>query len=99
MSTLDGNSTYEQVRQSYDENASYIEDDSIAKARAFITACKILIRRTPNNMQKGSNTLGYNVQVLKQELDDAIAWLQQRDPDARPGPSVTRADFRNFRGS
>jgi|DEB3_MinimDraft_2_1074329.scaffolds.fasta_scaffold00552_2 hypothetical protein len=99
MSSLDGNSTYEQVKQAYDENASYIEDNSTTKARAFITACKILLRRTPSNMQKGSNALGYNVQALKQELDDAVAWLEARDPAYRPGPSVTRADFRNFRGS
>lgn len=97
MSTLDGNSTLAQVQAAYDSNASYVEDNSIAKARAFITACSILLRRTPSNMEKASNTLSFNVQAIKQERDDALAWLLARDPTAQIGPSVTYVDFRNFR--
>lgn len=99
MAELDGNSTLAEVNAAYDENSSYVEDNSIVKARRFITACRILLRRTPSSMQKASNQLGYNVQVLKQELDDALAWLLARDPTSQLGPSVTRADFRNSRGT
>lgn len=97
MSTLNGSSTLAEVMASYDSNASYIEDNSLSKARAFITACSILLRRTPSNMEKASNTLSFNIQAIKQERDDAVAWLQARDPDAQVGPGVTYADFRNFR--
>lgn len=97
MSTLNGSSTLAEVMASYDSNASYVEDNSLTKARAFITACSILLRRTPSNMEKASNTLSFNVQVVKQERDDALAWLVARDPTAQVGPAVTYADFRNFR--
>lgn len=97
MSSLTGSSTLAQVMAAYDDNSSYEEDNSIVKARAFITACRILIRRTPTVMQKASNELSYNVQVLQQELRDAFAWLLARDPTAKIGPDVTTVDFRNFR--
>ncbi len=36
MSTLSSNSTTAQVNASYDDNSSYFEDRSVAKARAFV---------------------------------------------------------------
>lgn len=97
MSTLNGSSTLAEVQAAYDANASYVEDNSVAKAKAFITACSILLRRTPSNMEKASNTLSFNIQAIKQERDDALAWLVARDPASQVGPGVTYADFRNFR--
>ena len=97
MSSLTGNSTLAEVNAAYDDNSSYVEDNSTTKCRAFITAVRILLRRTPSSMQKASNQLGYNVQVLKEELRDAMEWLMARDASFRPGPDVTVADFRNFR--
>jgi hypothetical protein len=98
MSVLTSASTDVQVWAEYDNNASYVEDNSVAKARAFITAVLILLRRTPSGMLKGSNSLNFNVEVLQRQLDEARRWLEGRDSDALPGPSVTRPDFRRFRG-
>ena len=42
MSTLDSTSTLGQVESAYADNASYAEDNSVDKARAFVTACRLL---------------------------------------------------------
>ena len=47
MSALSSSSTLVQVENAYDDNASYAEDESVAKCRAFLTACRILLRRMP----------------------------------------------------
>lgn len=97
MSSLTGTSTTEEVRVAYDNSASYVEDNSIVKARLFITAIRILIRRSASTMAKGSNAVGIPVYLLSDQLREAQIWLEARDPNSRAGPDVTRADFRNFR--
>ena len=99
MGDLTSSSTLAEVQASYDDNASYFEDNSIAKAKAFVTACRILLRRTATQMVKGSNQVNLNVPLIEKQLEEAQEWLLARDPDFRPGPTTTRADFRNFRGS
>jgi hypothetical protein len=95
---VSGDSTDQEVWKAYDDNASYVEDNSTVKARAFITAVRILLRRTPSGLLKGSNSLSFNVEVLQKQLQDAQVWLEARDAAYEPGPVVTRPDFRRFRG-
>ena len=47
MSTLTSSSTIAQIEAAYTDNASYVEDNSVAKCRAFITACTILLLKLP----------------------------------------------------
>jgi hypothetical protein len=47
MATLSSNSTDAEVWAAYDDNASYEEDASRAKALAFVTVGRILRRRIP----------------------------------------------------
>lgn len=96
-STLTSASTLAQVQAEYDNNSSYVEDNSTAKAKAFITATRILIRRTPSSAAKGSNAIGIRVDLLQKELADAILWLEARDPDFQVGPSVVLPNFNDFR--
>ena len=96
MATINGDSTTAEVRKAYDDNASYFEDDSVSKARAFVTACSILIRREYNTMNRGPNSMGKNVDLLKQERKDAVAFIRERDSSYR-GPNVIQATFRNSR--
>lgn len=74
MSTLTSASTLEAVQAAYDDNASYAEDNSPAKARLFITACRILIRREPRWIKHG-NRHEIQLNVLRDELREAQAWL------------------------
>ena len=47
MSALTSASTLTDVQNAYVDNASYAEDASIAKAKAFVTACRILLLKLP----------------------------------------------------
>jgi len=97
MSTLSSASTLTQIENAYLDNASYAEDRSTAKAKIFITACRMLIFKLPSAQAKGANSLAYNRNLLQSELDRAQAWLAAKDDDERPEPPVTRADFRRSR--
>ena len=97
MATLNGSSSSLAVKQAYDDNASYREDNSVTKVKIFITAVAILMRRTASQMTKGGNAVSLRPDLLKQELDDAKRWLEARDTDSQPGPRSARSNFRNFR--
>lgn len=96
MSTLSSSSTLAQVEASYDDNASWTEDKSTAKARAFVTAARMLLRRLPSSSQKGSNALTFRLDLIRQELAEAQTFLQAHDATQLPGPLVTRSSFQNF---
>jgi hypothetical protein len=44
MSTLSSSSTLAQIEAAYADNCSYSEDNSVAKCRAFVTACRLLLK-------------------------------------------------------
>lgn len=97
MASLSSSSTMAQVEAAYDDNASYAEDDSITKAKAFVTAVRFLLRRLYSSEAFGSASLSTRVDLLRDELRDAQKWLEARDVDSLPSPRVTRANFQNFR--
>ena len=95
---LDSTSTNAEVRAAYDDNASYDDDQSVAKARAFRTACRMLIRRLTEQSSDGDQSLSRreNLRQLREELSRVEQWLGQHDTDRSP-PRVVNGDFRNFR--
>jgi hypothetical protein len=101
MSALTSTSTDAQVFAAYDDNASYAEDNSPAKARAFITACRILLRRVPKETGTREAHLTLTPDLIQKEMQAAQDWVSA-NPDtsgsgASSGGSVTRANFNNFR--
>jgi hypothetical protein len=83
MSALSSTSTDAQVWAAYDDNASFEEDSAPAKAAAFITACRILLRRRPVNMTVDGRTLAFDAQAITGELERARNWLaMNRSPGA-----------------
>ena len=99
-STLTGSSTLSQIETAYGDNGSYVEDDSVAKCRAFITACRLLLVKLPTVSVKGANSISFRVESLQRELERAQAWLETHSTtasDIQAGPRVTRSDFRGFR--
>ncbi|HYE91773.1 MAG TPA: hypothetical protein VEA38_12165 [Terriglobales bacterium] len=101
MSTLSSSSTLTQVENAYDDNASYAEDQSVTKCRAFITAALILLRRLPSTAVKGSNSISNRLEGIENRLKKAEDWLAAHTTDAddvQAAPRVVRADMRNSRG-
>jgi hypothetical protein len=99
MAVLSSASTLAQVQAEYDDNASYAEDDSAAKCRRFITACRILMRRLPKQTGTREAQLELNAAGVGAELTKAEQWLQGKDTTDTAGgrPLTSRGSFRNFR--
>src|SRR5688500_6874875 len=100
MSTINSTSTLAQVQAAYDDNASYAEDASVAKCRAFLTACRILLRRMPAQTGTREAQLQLNPGLIQKEMQAAQAWLEAHDTgptSTAAGPRVTRVSFENFR--
>jgi len=74
--TLTSSSTDAAVWAEYDDNASYEEQSSVSMARSFVTACRFLLRRTPQMaMHDGKNQIQNNLTVIREELERAQRWI------------------------
>lgn len=103
MSTVSSASSLAQVRAAYEDAASYEEDASVPKARAFITAANVLMLRLSSEAAEGSERvrLDENLRQLSQAIDNARKWIAS-NPDASGGGAgngagVRHVDFSNFR--
>jgi len=94
MAAVDSSSTNAQVFAAYDDNASYEEDGSVTKAKAFMTAIRIILRRRPQMTLKEQMQISF--ETLQKELQHAREWLA-----ANPGTSGRRdtrfGNLSNFR--
>lgn len=100
MSSLDSQSTNAEVWSSYDDNASYEEDQSIIKCRAFVTAANILLRRRPTSSSIAGNEQVFDAKVVENALIRARTWAaanETRNPRASR-PSSVLWDLSGIRG-
>jgi hypothetical protein len=106
-STLSSASTLQQVLDSYDDNASYAEDGSIPKCKAFATACRIILRRRPKRARAGGASgqgeeIELDLTLIQKELDKAEAWLSTNGGTpvvaGAGGGGYLHVDLRDFRG-
>ena len=97
MSTFTSASTYAQVTAAYDDNASYEEDASVAKAKSFITACRFILRRVPTRSGKGAGgETEFDQTIVRDEMDKARRWLGGQT-SAGGGGGAIYGDFRDMR--
>ena len=98
---IDSSSTFAQVEAAYDDNASYAEENSPAKARAFVTAGTILLRRMPEASGTREANFQYRMDLIEKQVREARDWLAANDNSSSSantrGPGVKRLDFRNSR--
>jgi len=81
LSTLSSSSTLAEIQAEYDDNASYAEDDSVAKAAAFVTACRMLLRVIPKVSVQGGRggfELHTDPESLRQQISEATRWRSLR---------------------
>lgn len=81
MSTLTSSSTDAQVFAAYDDAASYAEDDDPAKAKLFVTAVRILLRRLPTFSAHGTARTQLSTELLQKQLERAEEWLASNDTE------------------
>lgn len=95
MATLSSTSTLAQIQAAYDDNASYAEDGSVAKAKVFVTACRLLLRRTPSGVTHGAGSVSMDVNQIRQELEDARQYISANGNSSTGG--VQQFGFEDFR--
>jgi len=99
MSTLSSSSTLTEIQAAYMDNASYAEDASTAKARAFVTACRLLLLKLPKRSVsggRGGTEIEIDPRVIQQELTAANQWLAH-SRTSQTGGGITYADFDDYR--
>ncbi len=98
MSTLNSSSTLAEIEAAYADNASYCEDASVSKARAFITACRLLLLNLPAKAAFGkAESVEIETRLLAEQITEAKQWLIGRDT-TNSAPRMTLASLENFRG-
>jgi hypothetical protein len=97
MSTLTSASTDAQVWAAYDDNASYEEDGSASKCKAFITACRLILRRRPQSF--GRSEQSGTFERITDELTTARQWLAANPPSTGAGSRTSErfADLSAYR--
>ena len=97
MSTLSSTSTLAEIKAAYADNASYVEDNSTAKAAAFVTACRLLLLDLPTRAGQSGATLERDMTLIRGELNAAQSWLASQGTAAVGGPRVKFASFEDLR--
>lgn len=97
MATLSSASTLAQVKAAYDDNASYEEVGSVAKARAFVTAARILLRRMPASAGAGGAYVSLSPTTIRDELHAAQTWLASHADVDAGGGGVRAISLESFR--
>jgi len=100
MSSLSSASTFDQVVASYKDNASYEEDGSVSKARAFVTACRLLIVMLPKRTRGPEDgELETDPTRLTKEMEEARQWIANNSSSSASSGAVRLPDFNDgFRG-
>jgi hypothetical protein len=102
MSYVNSSSSLAQVQAAYDDNASYDVERDPAKARAFITAARILVNRIPRETSTPQAQLRTAIDLINEQIKSATDWLAANDTAGSAtnvnGPACKRLDFRNSRG-
>jgi len=97
MSSLTSASSLTEIKAAYLDNASYQEDADLAKARAFITACRMLLLKLPQHASQGDGVeVTLDVRMLQNEMNAAKRWIANSAAGSIGG-GVRVASFQNLR--
>jgi len=96
MSALNSASSLVDIQASYADNASYAEDGSPAKARAFITACRLLLLKLPKRASSGGGgEVELDPRLIAEEIADAKRYLTESNIRSAPPKCFSIEDFRD----
>src|SRR5687768_3075117 len=97
MSSLSSSSALTEVEAAYDDNASYAEDGSVAKAKAFVTACRILLHRLPAEAGTRESHMRLSPELIRKEMEEAKAYVAANDTSISDagGTRVTLGSFQS----
>lgn len=80
--------TVEEILDAIAEFADYEEENSVSRARSYITACRRFLALPSTSSDQGSS-MGYTPQAIQAELDYARRWAAANDTSSsRTGANV-----------
>lgn len=88
-------STYAQVEAEYRDTAGYLANDSLDEARRHAIAIRHLLVLLPSATSKGSSSVSFRVDLLKDELERAESFALMKG--AANTNRFVRADFSQMR--
>lgn len=98
MATVTSASTDQEILDAYRNNASYEEDGSTSKAKAFITVCQVILGERPASAGTGGQNVVFNMAAVQKAIDTARRWLALNGgASGTSGGSVRHLSFRNLR--
>lgn len=91
MATVDSTSSRSEVQAAMADNASYSEDNSVAKARAYVTACNVwLVMYAFDESQQGNSGTRMRMDSLNRSIragmEKAERWIANQ-PASSPATS------------
>lgn len=89
-------STLEELYDAYEENVSWLREQSVAKALAFAETCRLLLIHLPQTSVKGGDTLQFQAE-LRKSIQDAEQFVAGQDGATYGGASVKHPDFSTLR--
>jgi len=98
MSTLNSASSLDDVFAAYLDSASYEEDMSVPKCRAFITACRCLLLLVPKRTSHANRAEEVEIdpEAIIEQMKAAKLWLTVNSA-ALSAARAAYADFTGFR--
>ncbi len=99
MASVDSSSTREEVLAAIADNASYVEDGSVAKCKAFITAARVFLHCWAYEESRTDMTaMRFNTSQLRLDLQEAQGWLERNNGSLAASGGVRQFSVADFRG-
>lgn len=95
-SGLDSTSGYSDAKAAYLDNMTWYEDGSVSKAKAFVTACSMLLFLIPKRQQDGQFDTEIDPGVIKGQMADARKFADGQNASGT-GKAVSQARMGGFR--
>ena len=88
-------STLAEVRAAYDDNADWDTDMDLTKCKAFVQACRILLRRLPGSTTENGKSVTLSLYLIQEQLKDAVEYLRANSAETDED-MVTRANLEDL---
>lgn len=96
MATITSSSTLADVRAAYLDNLSYETDGSVAKARAFVEACRAILSWPSDSMKETVRSM-FDLTRIENQLTQAQDWIAANNTSGAHFGQVKHVDFGGFR--
>jgi hypothetical protein len=98
---LTSSSTIDEIKAAYVDNSAYDVNGSVAQAKLFVQACRVLVMKMPKMAAGDRASLSLSPELVNQQMADALQWLggQADTTGSVVGGGGTRHfSFENLRG-